>query len=108
MIDWSRVSELRAEVGEEDFGEVVELFLEEVDSVIEALSPDMDDIEEQLHFLKGSALNLGFAEFADHCGQGEAAAAAGQPLPVSEGRLAEIYRESRAEFQAGLERRLAS
>ena len=29
MIDWARVSELRDEVGAEDFDEVVELFLEE-------------------------------------------------------------------------------
>lgn len=108
MIDWSRVSELRAEVGEEDFAEVVDLFLEEVDSVIECLSPDADDIEAQLHFLKGSALNLGFAEFAECCGLGEAAAAADQPLPVGIARLTEVYRTSRSEFHAGLNTRLAS
>ena len=36
MIDWARVSELRDEVGEGDFDEVVELFLEEVDEAIAA------------------------------------------------------------------------
>jgi hypothetical protein len=30
MIDWDRVQELRDEIGAEAFGEVVELFLEEV------------------------------------------------------------------------------
>lgn len=107
MIDWSRVSELRGEVGEEDFSEVVDLFLEEVDSVIECLSADADDTEAQLHFLKGSALNLGFTEFAEYCGLGESAAAAGQSLPISMAQLAEIYRTSREEFHAGLNTRLA-
>ena len=31
MIDWDRVQELREEVGAEEFAEVIELFLEEVD-----------------------------------------------------------------------------
>jgi histidine phosphotransfer protein HptB len=33
MIDWQRVAELKSEVGEEAFAEVVEIFLEEVDEV---------------------------------------------------------------------------
>ena len=40
MIDWSRVNELRDEVGAEDFEEVVELFLEEVEEVIEETPKD--------------------------------------------------------------------
>lgn len=43
MIDWARVSERRDEVGEEDFDEVVELFLEEVDEAIAALC-DLTDL----------------------------------------------------------------
>ena len=43
MIDWARVSELRDEVGAEDFDEVVELFLEEVDEAIAALR-DLTDL----------------------------------------------------------------
>ena len=62
MINWDRVDELRHEVGPEDFNEVIELFLEEVDDTISTLG--MCDgnrtLEEQLHFLKGSALNIGF------------------------------------------------
>ena len=34
MIDWNRISTLRDEVGAEDFDEVVELFLDEVEEVI--------------------------------------------------------------------------
>ena len=58
MIDWDRLKELRDEVGAEDFDEVVELFLDEVEGVMDRLrdSPDVDTLEEDLHFLKGSAL----------------------------------------------------
>ena len=45
MIDWARVSELRDEVGAEDFDEVVELFLEEVDEAIAALR-DLTDLSD--------------------------------------------------------------
>ena len=37
MIDWSRVHELVDEIGAEDFGEVVELFLAEVETAIDLL-----------------------------------------------------------------------
>ncbi len=66
MIDWTRVSELRDEIGAEDFGEIVEIFLEEVEEEISALRDGVENeaLEAKLHFLKGSALNLGFADFA--------------------------------------------
>ena len=73
MIDWSRVEELRDEIGAEDFDEVVELFLSEVEDRIDlALTKaESESFEEDLHFLKGSALNLGFDQFAQPCGAGE-------------------------------------
>lgn len=37
MINWDRVAELREEVGVDDFAEIIELFLEEVDAIIELL-----------------------------------------------------------------------
>ena len=51
MIDWERIIVLRDEVGAEDFGEVVELFLDEVEEVISRLraTPDMSTLEEDLH-----------------------------------------------------------
>lgn len=107
MIDWSRVSELRDEVGEEDFAEVVDLFLDEVDGVIGGLTADMADLEAQLHFLKGSALNLGFAGFADLCHAGEAAARAGAGAAVDVGEIRDSYASARAEFATGLELRRA-
>ena len=65
MIDWSRVQELRREIGEEGFAEVVELFLDEVETVIGRLAAGSGNISaEDMHFLKGSALNLGLQNLA--------------------------------------------
>ena len=81
MIDWQRVHELQDEVGLEDFHEVVDLFLEEVEEVVERLkgTPDPASYEADFHFLKGSALNLGFQAFATICADNERSAAAGKP-----------------------------
>jgi HPt (histidine-containing phosphotransfer) domain-containing protein len=80
MIDWERVLELEEEVGKEDFDEVIQLFLEEVEERIPMLlaARTPEDLETTLHFLKGSALNLGFAQFSALCQSGETAASAGQ------------------------------
>lgn len=69
MIDWNRVSELRTEIGADDFAEIAEVFLEEVDEVIESLAKPgpKTNWAGTLHFLKGSALNLGFSDFASLC-----------------------------------------
>ena len=68
MIDWDRITELRAEVGEEDFAEVVEMFLEEVDEALERLfRSDDEGIAKDLHFIKGSALNIGLSDVSIIC-----------------------------------------
>jgi len=80
MIDWTRVNELRDEIGAADFDEVVIMFLEEADEVIARIAPadSPKSLEADLHFLKGAALNLGFANFADLCQDGERRAALGE------------------------------
>ena len=75
MIYWARVSELRDEVGAEDFDEVVELFLEEVDEAIIALR-----------------------DFANLCQAVEAAAAAGQGGDVDIAAIVQSYTDARAVF----------
>lgn len=79
MIDWARVKVLREEVGAEDFDEVVELFLEEVDEVTTRLKSNKDtsELEADLHFLKGSAMSLGFSAFSELCQTGETQSAQG-------------------------------
>ena len=111
MIDWSRVDELVDEIGAEDFGEVVELFLSEVEGAIDLLAGAEGNpvvTEEQMHFLKGAALNLGFEELAQLCLKGEKAAAAGRADVVSPAEVRKTYESSRDVFQADLPARLAA
>lgn len=105
MIDWSRVDELRAEVGPEEVGEIVALFLEEADEAVARLHRPLapHEVETVLHFLKGSALNLGLRTLAQLCDQGERAPAAAN-LPA----VIECYRRSRDQFLAGLAGRTAA
>lgn len=100
MIDWKRVKELRDEVGEDGFGEIVELFLEEVEEVVHALdnSPGRARLQEQMHFLKGGAWNLGFAEFGAICADGERKCAAGLAGEVDLSQIAASYQASKAHF----------
>ncbi|WP_434289737.1 Hpt domain-containing protein [Celeribacter sp. SCSIO 80788] len=100
MIDWNRVAELRDEVGAEDFREVVDLFLEEVDEAIARMQsmPDTASLEQDLHFLKGSSLNLGFAAFSALCRDGERAAREGRSEIINMVEIFESYARSRSEF----------
>lgn len=100
MIDWKRVNALREEVGAEDFDEVVELFLEEVDCEIETLQTARSEghLSEKLHFLKGSALSLGFRQFSGLCKAGEAALSGNVGASVDLAELLACYRQSREEF----------
>ena len=105
MIDWGRVEELREEVGEEDFLDIAGLFLEEVDEVIKRLTdvPDPAKFEEELHFLKGSALNLGFQEFSVLCATGEKLAARGGAKSVNIAAVVTSYSASRELFITQIE-----
>ena len=100
MINWSRVAELRDEIGAEDFDEVVELFLEEVEEVIDRLKVGVEAsaLEPDLHFLKGSALNLGFADLSEVCAQGEKLAGSGNTDAVNVAQVIDAFTGSRSIF----------
>jgi HPt (histidine-containing phosphotransfer) domain-containing protein len=104
MIDWKRVEDLRAEIGADSFAEVADMFLEEAEQAVRALTEGLpvDEIEGQLHFLKGSALNLGLADLASICQDGERKAAAGYGALVDLTKVARTYQASRALLLAGL------
>ncbi|MCF6233058.1 MAG: Hpt domain-containing protein [Rhodobacteraceae bacterium] len=104
MIHWGRVNELREEVGAEDFDEVVELFLEEVEEVIDRLRQEVDlsQLEQDLHFLKGSALSLGFADFSDLCHHGEKKSADGHADTVDLSAIITGFSKSKTQFIAEL------
>ncbi len=110
MIDWQRVNTLRDEIGAEDFEEVVPMFLEEVEAVTDELrtQPDVTKLEGHMHFLKGSAVSLGFAAFSQMCGDGEVKAGRGDGSSVDVAAILDCYEQSKKVFMAGLSDGLAA
>ncbi len=104
MINWPRVQQLRHEVGAEEFDEVVQIFLDEVHEALDRLKQDTrrSQMERNLHFLKGSALSLGFDQFSKLCQDGERQAAAGDAGAVDIPRILAMFDASNAVFDAEL------
>lgn len=104
MIDWDRVATLRNEIGADDFEEVANLFLEEAEEVISRLRDGAIGLRlvDELHALKGSALNLGFGELAVMLQDKERRVARGEP--ISTDRIVACYAASRAAFSTGIAR----
>lgn len=103
MVDWDRIRELRDEIGEDDCAEVVELFFCEVDSAIRRLEQPATAAQRQadLHYLKGSAVNLGFRAFGGLCSDAEQQAADGTLTQSEVDDIIECYHASRRVFEAG-------
>jgi HPt (histidine-containing phosphotransfer) domain-containing protein len=110
MIDWSRVRQLQQEVGAEDFDEVVELFLEEVEAVMARLAslPYRSQLGQDLHCLKGSALNLGFSAFSDLCHIGEFAAETGAADSIDVAQIIQCYAKSKETFLRNYRQQIAA
>lgn len=68
MIDWTRISDLESDLGADELSGLISMFLDEVGTAVAALR---DPTEADMHFLRGSASTLGFAELARLAGQGE-------------------------------------
>ena len=83
-----------------ELAKVLRRAAEEVDEVVARLrqSPDPSRIEDDLHFLKGGALNLGFDAFGALCGAGERRAAGGDATSVDMGAILACYDDSKAMF----------
>jgi HPt (histidine-containing phosphotransfer) domain-containing protein len=98
LIDWDLLNALKADIGEEDFADVITLFVAEISEKIEEMrrgpdGPGADDF----HFLKGSAANLGFTAMSAACDTAEAACRAGQAgdLDTVEAAFLAALREAR-------------
>lgn len=103
MIDWDRVIELRNEVGPEEFGPVLELFIDEVEEIVMRLNgEDAARLSRDLHFLKGSAWNLGFAEFGALCQKGEALTMHGRTAEINLEEFVACYSTSKQVFMRDL------
>ena len=98
MISIERLQELRSEVGEEDFAEIVDLFVAESDRIVDQLRMVRDPAEAEalLHALKGSALNLGFDDLARLCREGRGQAAGSAEWPALFGHMLGVYAQSKA------------
>lgn len=96
LVNRERLSALRDEIGEDGFEEVLEMFLRESEEVVARLSAQAEGTmsEADLHFLKGSALTLGFDDLADLCRQSEIGAV------VAPDALQDVWARSRAALVA--------
>lgn len=110
MIDWQRVAELREEVGEEDFDEIIDMFLEEVEETLQRMcaAQDTRKLKEDVHFLKGCALNLGFSAFSALCQQGESLSFKNPEKAIDPTAIDECYQISKRFFLSELPKTLAS
>lgn len=107
MIDWAHVDALRFDLAD-GFDELVDVFLDEVDSAMARLGPAIPPAQmaSDLHFLKGAALNLGFTAFANLCSEGELLA--GRGGRVDPDGILEVFAASRRAFVQGLRERRAA
>ncbi|MDO9639050.1 MAG: Hpt domain-containing protein [Pseudotabrizicola sp.] len=99
MIDWQIANDLKQAIGPEVFEEVVTVFFQETDSTLNRLlgATTADAMKSELHFMKGSALNLGFSDLAQICQRLESRAEAGESdLPLAQVKT--IYSASQDEF----------
>lgn len=101
-MDWHRLDELRDEVGADALGEVLALFLEETDDMAMRLAGGGDPatLAEDLHFMKGAALNLGFAALAEACRDGETVLRSDGPHAVDIDAILDSYATAKAELHA--------
>lgn len=99
-MDWTRIEELRDEVGDEALEEILEVFISEIDDFIDTLNArdSVASLAGDLHFLRGAALNIGFQALAEACQSGESMAKAGQGADVDLTAIVARYGECRAEL----------
>ena len=102
MISKERLDELRSEVGDDDFEEIIALFIADSDSLLARLRDTSEpaEAEDLLHTLKGSALNLGFDEVARLCREGQGGAAGSPSWAAKFCHLLDVYERSKARLAA--------
>jgi HPt (histidine-containing phosphotransfer) domain-containing protein len=102
VISIERIDELKTEVGEDDFEEIVALFMSESRTIIGRLQAATDpaEAEDLLHALKGSALNLGFDMLASLCAEGQGAEVGSAVWNARLERLLDVFDESKARLHS--------
>lgn len=104
MINWNRINDLTNDIGAENIDEVIEVFLEEVEDVLATLKADcsMNDLRHARHFLRGSAMNLGFDELGKLCTSEDPAGFTNVETAAFIGKMKSVYDASKTEFLSGL------
>ncbi|MFT4014607.1 MAG: Hpt domain-containing protein [Paracoccus sp. (in: a-proteobacteria)] len=103
MLDWNRIRELRDEVGEDEFRVILELSLDEVETVMVRLSIGCPmGLVADLHFLNGCASNLGLQCLSLLCGRGEKLASQNRLAQADLDELMESYSASKQRLIAEL------
>lgn len=109
MIDWNRIDALREEVGADALPEIVALFLDETGEAVDGLraiaagarsAEPLAGMSARMHFLSGSAGQLGLTRMQALAATAEAAALEGQvidPAPVID-----AFDVARVELLAGM------
>lgn len=97
-MDWTRIDELREEVGDEALEEILEVFISEIDDFLDTLKgrDDNTSLAGDLHFLRGAALNIGFKSLAEACQAGESLIKSGRRDEVDISGIFTKYDECRA------------
>ena len=97
MLDNKRISELKDEIGEEDFAEVLEMFLGEMTDQLGKfdMNATPERVQASLHALKGAALNVGFQAFADLCATAETFANEGLVQETLAQELNDTFKQSK-------------
>lgn len=101
MIDWTRINDLKDELGTEDFEEVFEIFLDEVQESVDSLAstPTGPKLEAILHSVKGNAITVGFSKLAALAGAGEVNAAQGSTVDLAE--IIAVHKTSKDIYASG-------
>ncbi|MFY0595081.1 MAG: Hpt domain-containing protein [Cognatishimia sp.] len=102
MLDWTHIDQLKKDVGSNEFAEIVDLFFVEVEGLFKRLNRE-GAVANDLHFLKGSAANLGFAEFSKSCQIAQHQLVAGQQADLQQ--IVAVFEQSKHAFIAGLAQR---
>lgn len=99
MLNAARIAELKEEVGEDDFAEVITIFCEEMEEVLSELpSTPANIMAEKLHFLKGSALNIGMDMVGELCRTAEEQLKATPDAKADIAAIEAAYQASKAEL----------
>lgn len=97
MVSWKRIDELRAEIGDEDFEEILTMFLSEVEESLGRMGNPIgiELLQEELHALRGAALNVGMQKVAMLCGDAEDAIKHGRQTAPDLAPVTEAFQASR-------------